>query len=258
MISITQNNNRKLNIFARITAVFLALLFWQVLAVFLDEVILMVSPIQVIYRLWQFIFEIRFWSSIFWSSVRIAIGFMLGLFIGLFLGIIAGKFRIIEILIAPYVISIKTIPVASFIIIALLWLNNSGLPILISFLMTLPIVYGNVLNGFKDTNKKLLSMANCFDLNMYKKYIYIFLPQLKSYVISATQTSIGMAWKSGIAAEVIGLADGSMGENLYEAKIYLETADLFAWTLTIVLVSLLFEMIFVFLIKTFYRWIEKL
>lgn len=258
MISIMQDNNKKINIFVKITAVFLALLFWQAISMILNEVILMVSPIQVIKRLIEFMLEMNFWKSISWSLSRIAIGFILGLFSGILLGIFAGKFKPIEIMISPYIVSIKTVPVASFIIIALLWLNNSRLSILISFLMAFPIIYSNVLNGFKNTDEKLLSMAKSFKLSTYKKYIYIYLPQLKTYIISSAEASIGMAWKSGIAAEVIGLPDGSMGEKLYEAKIYLETSDLFAWTLAIVLVSLLSEKIFIFIIRLFYRWLERL
>ena len=72
----------------------------------------------------------------------------------------------------------------------------------------------------------------------------IYLPQVLPYFRSAVSLAVGLCWKAGAAAEVIGLPAGTVGENLYNAKVYFQTPDLFAWTAVIVAVSLVFEKLF--------------
>ena len=110
--------------------------------------------------------------------------------------------------------------------------------------MVLPIVYVNTIAGLASTDPKLLEMARVFHMPALKKVRYIYVPALMPYLVSGCKTALGMSWKSGIAAEVIGLPSGSLGERLYTAKVYFQTEDLFAWTAVIVAVSLIFERLF--------------
>ena len=123
--------------------------------------------------------------------------------------------------------------------------------------MVLPIVYFNVLEGMKSTDRKLLEMAEVFAIPWGRRMRYLYLPQVKPFLLSACRTALGISWKAGIAAEVIGIPDGSIGERLYEAKIYLDTADLFAWTLVIVLLSALFEKLFLWGMKKGFARLES-
>jgi NitT/TauT family transport system permease protein len=156
----------------------------------------------------------------------------------------------------PFMVAIKSVPVASFIILCLIWLSSKSLPTFISFLMVLPIVYTNMLQGIKSTDNKLLEMAAVFQVGWLKRMKYIHLPQLKPYLISASSVSIGLSWKAGTAAEVIGIPDGSIGEKLYEAKVYLSSGDLFAWTVVIIVVSISFEKLFLFLLNRLFTKVE--
>ena len=124
--------------------------------------------------------------------------------------------------------------------------------------MVLPIVYTNVLEGIRHLDPKLTEMAAVFRVPWRRRFLYIWLPQLKPYIFSACRLSLGLAWKAGIAAEIIGIPDGSIGEMLYQAKVYYNTADLFAWTIVIVAVSVIFEKAVLFIIGRIYRGIEKL
>ena len=153
---------------------------------------------------------------------------------------------------------IKATPVASFIILCLIWLNVQNLSIFISFLMVIPIIYTNILQGLLATEEKLLEMAEVFKLSWGKQFVYIYLPQLRPYLLSACSLSLGIAWKSGVAAEVIGIPNGSIGEMLYEAKLYLDSPQLFAWTAVIIVVSIAFEKMFMLLLKRFYKRLEAL
>ena len=143
-----------------------------------------------------------------------------------------------EVLLRPLMLTIKSIPVASFIILALMWLRSAGnLAVFISFLMVLPVVYTNTLAGIRETDARLLEMAAVFRVPPAKRVRYLYVPAALPYFRSACTVGLGLCWKSGVAAEVIGMPSGSIGEKLYQAKVYLETPDLFCWTLTIVLLS---------------------
>ena len=177
---------------------------------------------------------------------------------GTLLAVASYRNRLAEVFLWPYMSVIKATPVASFIILCLIWLTSSSLPVFISFLMALPIIYTNMLAGFKSTDKKLLQMADIFRFSFRKKLIYIYLPNIKTHFISACSVALGLTWKAGVAAEIIGIPDGSMGEMLYNAKLYLATADLFSWTVTIVCVSILFEKLFMKLIHKLFERLEDL
>lgn len=154
----------------------------------------------------------------------------LGLGFGLGLGALAGRFPLFEILFRPWAVMIKSIPVASFIIICLIWMSSARLSIFISFLMVLPIIYTNVLQSIRSVDGQLLEAVKVFHLSWPRRLLYLWLPQLKPYLLSACTVSLGISWKAGIAAEIIGIPTGSIGRMFYDAKVYFNTVDLFAWT----------------------------
>lgn len=238
-------------------AILLALLFWQIGAAMLNQSILLVAPTDVAGRLVTLIGEADFMRAVAFSCVRIVGGYLIALAVGCALAVVAGRSRAVEMMLWPYVHTIKSVPVASFIILCLIWLSSRSLSVFIAFLMVLPIVYTNMLQGIQSTDIKLLEMADIFRMSGYRKLKYIHLPHLKPYVMSACSVSIGLSWKAGIAAEVIGIPSGSIGEKLYEAKVYLNSADLFAWTFVILLVSVVFEKVFLYLLSWGYRRLER-
>ena len=218
--------------------------------------ILLVSPWTVAVRLFQLIFERDFWPTVLFSILRISAGFSLGFLLGTLLAVAAGRSGLTETLLWPYVTGVKSVPVASFII-SLIWLKNSQLAVFISFLMVFPVIYSNVLQGIKSTDPALLEMASLYRVPWKRKLFYIYIPAIRPYLLSACSVSLGMSWKAGIAAEVIGVVRGSIGEKLYDAKIYFLTADLFAWTVMIVLISVIFEKTILFLIRRIFKRMES-
>ena len=216
------------------------------------------SPLRVLERLCGLVREPQFYAAVGFSFVRIVAGFLLGLGCGTLLAVAASRWHLAEVLLWPYVTVIKTTPVASVIILCLIWLDSSSLPVFISFLMVLPIVYANMLEGIRQTDQKLLEMAKLFRVGAGRRLLYIYLPQLRPYLITACSVALGLSWKAGIAAEVIGIPDGSIGERLYEAKVYLNSADLFAWTVVIIAVSIAFEKLFLWLLRAGYRRLEQM
>lgn len=223
----------------------------------LNQHLLLASPLQVCARLISLFREPGTWRVLLFSAVRISLGFLLGFIAGTVLAVLAGKVQWVEILLWPFVVSIKSIPVASFIIISLIFFTSRQLSVFISFLMVFPVIYSNALQGVRATDEKMMEMAKVFRLSWGKRLKFIHLPALKPFLFSACSVALGLSWKSGIAAEVIGIPDGSIGEMLYQAKIYFDTADLFAWTVIIVLVSQTFEKLFLLLLRKAYEKLEK-
>ena len=244
-------------------SVALALILWQAGATLFGRYMgmggfLVATPVTVIKRLASLLVSAGFWRRVWFSFYRILAGFIAALIVGTLLAMAAGTHPVIETLLWPYVTVVKTTPVASFIILCLLWVGSVNLSAVISFLMVLPIVYANLLEGIRSTDKRLLEMADVFRVGWARRALYIFIPHLKPYIASACAVALGTTWKAGIAAEVIGIPGGSIGEMLYEAKVYLSAADLFSWTVVIIIISVGFEKLFMALLRKAYAAVEAM
>lgn len=251
--SVKKNNVR----FKALSVVF-AVFIWEIVAIIVDNKILVAGPGEVFVSLIKIVTEAGFLKTILFSFKRIVEGFMIAFGLGIVLSVIAARYKFVEILLWPYVTLIKTVPVASFIIISLIWLSGEKLATFISFLMVFPLIYSNVLNGIKSVDSNLVEMAKVFGVSWVKRIIYIYAPGVKSYLVSACSVALGTAWKAGIAAEVIGIVKNSIGEKLYESKIYFMISELFAWTVVIVVLSVLFEKLFLALLNFLYKELCKL
>ena len=218
----------------RALAVAFWLVVWQVAAVAVGSRIILVGPAEVATRLAELAGTQEFWGAVGVSLTRIAAGFVLAVVSGIALAAAAGRWRAVRTLVAPLVGAVKAAPVASFVILVLIWVPSRRLSVIISFLMAMPIVYTNVLEG-------MLEMADVFGVRGLRRAATVYASEVAPYLRAGVSLAVGLSWKSGIAAEVIGLPDPSIGINLYESKVYLDTPDLFAWTLAIVLLSVAIE-----------------
>ena len=241
---------------ARFLAAFLALAVWQGAAALMDNPVLLVGPVQVLERLLRLAGEKGFWSAVWFTFSRITLGFLLGFAAALLLAAAAAACPLAETLIRPYMAAVKTVPVASFVVIALLWLSSRRLGTFIAFLMVLPVLYSNFLEGIRAADGKLLEMAKVFRMPLTRRIRCIYAPAMEPYVNAACGAALGLCWKAGVAAELIGVSRGSMGGRMYEAKIYLETADLFAWTVMVVAVSVCFEKLVRGILARLFRMLE--
>lgn len=223
---------------------FFWLIIWQLAALLIDNSILMAGPWEVIQAFFHLMPEKSFWLSIAHSFGKISAGFLLAFFGGILIGWLAFLHPVFGEFLAPVISFMKSVPVASFVILALIWMGSGRLSSLITFLVVFPVIYVNTIAGLKNTDKDLLEMAQVFSIKGWRKGRCLYWPALLPYLNSSCKTALGMSWKSGIAAEVIGVPEETIGEQLYLSKIYLNTAELFAWTLVIILVSAGFEHLF--------------
>ena len=234
--------------FQRLGAAAFWLAVWQCAAMAVGQEVFLVSPVQAGYTLLQLLPQAEFWQRVGFSSGRILLGFGLGVAVSIVLAVAAQAWHTADVLLAPVLQLVKATPVASFIILALVWVRGASLSVLISFLMVLPVLYGAVRTGLESADPQLLEMARVFRVPLGRRLRGIYLPQVMPYFRTAVSLGLGLCWKAGAAAEIIGLPAGSMGERLYTAKVYFQTADLFAWTVTIVAVSVVFERLFLALV----------
>lgn len=155
----------------------------------------------------------------------------------------ASRSRGLAALLDPPLLLIRSTPIASLTILILMWVGARNLSVIVSFMMVLPVVYLNTLAGLRAVDPGLREMAEVFRFSFMKRLRYLILPTVFPYFRAAVSAGLGFCWKSGVAAEVIGIPGNSIGEKLYLAKIYLNTGELFAWTVVIILISYLFERI---------------
>lgn len=236
-------------IITTIVCITLWLGIWYAVSAAVDKEIFLPSPYAVGKALTELAASPDFYMSILISARGILSGFLIGIAGGIILSVLSFCCGYLETFINIPIRIIRAVPVASFVILALLWLKSSALSVLISAMMVLPIIYSSVLSALKQTDRKMLEFAEVYRLSALKKIRYIYIPSIISPLTAAASVAIGFAWKSGIAAEIIGLISGSIGNELYKAKLYLETARLFAWTICIIAVSVLCEKIITALLK---------
>lgn len=251
--STTRDKNTRLSPALRLGAVAVWLLLWQLASIAVGLPLLLPSPLAVLLRLGQLCTGADFWLTVASSLLRILLGFLLGVLFGTALAGLCWRFRLIDVLARPLLGVLKSTPVASFIILALVWVKTTWLATVISFIMVLPLIYANVREGIDSADRQLLEMAQVFRLSRRKTFRYCYLPAILPFFLSAISSALGFAWKSGIAAEVLGRPARAIGSQIYDSKIYLETPDLFAWTLVVILLSVLLERLAV----RFVRWAGK-
>lgn len=214
---------------------------WQITATAAHNSILIASPAEVVKKLFELLGESETYSVLVRSFGHILAGFFAAIATGIVLAAAAQMSGVVYELVTPLMRLIKSVPVASFIIMALLWISSKNLSILISFMIVLPVVYTNIYTGIGSADIKLLEMAEVFEMPLYKRLRYIYVPAVYPHFMSAVSVGMGFCLKSGIAAEVIGIPNGTVGSRLYEAKLYIMTGELFAWTILIVFISAALE-----------------
>ena len=210
---------------------------WRLASMAVGSRIVLVGPAEVACRLAELVLEADFWVSVGLSLGRVATGFGLAVVAGVALAAWASRSRVVEGLLAPLVGAVKATPVASFVVLLLMWVSSRRLSVAVSFLMAFPILYTNVLAGVRQTDPALLEMADVFGVSDWARVRTVYAAQVAPYLRAGLSLAMGLSWKSGIAAEVIGLPAPSIGIHLYDAKVYLDTPDLLAWTVVIVALS---------------------
>lgn len=217
------------------------ILVWQGVYLLVGKEILIPSPLSVGKRLIEFCGEWEFWLSVGTSLFRVLSGLIIGTVLGIVIAVLTARSSLLKTLFSPVLHIIKATPVASFIILAILWLSVENVPIFTAMLIVLPAVWANIEKGILSVDPMLIQMGKAFGLSKSAVFFRITVPSVKPFFTAAMNSAVGMAWKAGIAAEVICPYKNSIGSALHDSKIYFETVDTFAWTAAVIVLSVFFE-----------------
>lgn len=242
----------------RIGVVLFWLAIWEFVSLCLSQPLFLPSPIVVIKTTGILLVKGESWIYILTSLSHILFGLLSGIFLATLLAICAFRNSFFSDLIRPLILVMKSVPVASLIILLLFYLKTGMVSTVIVLLIVLPIFYTNLLEGLVNMSPELNEMATVFRIPLMKKIRGIYLPQLLPFVVASSKVCLGLSWKAGVAAEVIAVLGGTIGAQLYLSKVYLEAPLLFSWTLIILLLSFSMEKIIISVIKLAFSCLEEL
>ncbi len=214
---------------------------WWVVAAIFNKPLLLPTPLETIKALGALAATGEFYLTVLLSLARILCGILLALIGGTLMALLTVKSALCHHLFSPLLALFKATPVASVIFLILLWVGRDNVPLWIAFMMAFPIVWSNVREGLLQTDEQLVEMAKLFTVPKGRALLKLHLPALAPYFLSACRSAIALAWKAGIAAEVLCVPTRSIGRAIYEGKTYLMTEELFAWTFLVVIISVLIE-----------------
>ncbi|MDR0951871.1 MAG: ABC transporter permease subunit [Oscillospiraceae bacterium] len=227
---------------------------WQIASMLVGERLFLPYPGEVLATLWGLLGDSTFYSTLGFSFARLALGFFAALIMGSLLAYAAYKISFVETLLRPLMALAKAAPAATFTMLLLIFFGSRNISAPVVFIMVLPLFYSNLLTGAQSVDPELFEAAAVFGMLPTDRFRFIYLPYVTPFFLSSCEVGWGMSWKAGVSAEVIAITAGSVGGAIYDAKITLETADLFAYTLVVIIISLLLEK----LTRTLICYIEKL
>lgn len=224
-----------------VTAILFWIAVWHFAAVRVGKSILLPTPAETVKVLVSLASESAFWQICFSSVRSIFVGAVVGVFAGIAIAVLSYLSPIVKYLFSPVMSLIKATPIASFIILFLVWIGKDVIPFWIALMMVAPIVASNFLEGLENIDPQLKEVMTVYGFNFQKRWRMLYRYSLLPYLNSSLKSGIALAWKAGIAAEVLCTPDNTVGQMLYESKLYMETESLFAWTLTVIAISFVLE-----------------
>lgn len=224
---------------------------WFVAAKIIDLEVILPSPFTVFGRIGELSLTSEFYAVCFNSLIRVLLGIASGVLIGTVCAIITSSVPFLDLLLSPAISTVKSVPVASFIILLMLWVDKDHLPAIITFLIVFPLAWANISTGIKTAPTELLELSGVYRFGIFKKIIHIYIPSLIPFFISTAKSALGLAWKAGIAAEVLAVPALAIGSEIYKSKTFLETTDLFAWTVVTLLLSVAVEYVIGSMLSSF-------
>lgn len=213
------------------------LVLWQLAAYIVHSQLLLPGPIAVCLRVAELGISLEFWASVVTTLTRVAAGFMLAFALGLLLGAASVRWQIVADALRPPLAVLKATPIVCVIVLLLMWASSRGVPIIASFVVAFPPTYFATLEGLNNRDERMGELFEVFRSRASIRLCAHVWPEIVPYLSAASETSCSMALKAGVAAELIGSPLGSVGERIYQAKLLLETTDVLAWTLVVVVLA---------------------
>lgn len=237
-----------------ILSILIMVLVWYLLALSLGKEYILPTPAATVKELLVIVSSKNFWPDVLATVSRGILGFLISLLMGMLLGLLAGFSKAVFWLLQPWVTVIRSTPVMSVIILAIIWFHSDVVPMMVTLLMLFPIIYGNVVAGIRNVDTDLLEMARMYKVKSWRIVVELYLPSILPYLLAGASTAMGIAWKVIIAAEILSQPALAIGSRLMLAKINFATAQVFAWTVIAIIISFIFEYLLKVLEKNLKAW----
>lgn len=222
---------------------------WVLVAGLVAQPLILPGPGAVVVAMLRLVCDAGTWAILAGSGARILGGLALAAVCGGVLAGISSRSRAFAHLVAPALSFVKATPVACVVVLLLIWLGSARVSIAAVFLMALPGVYFSLVEGLTQADKPLEQMFRLHGVRGWRLFCAHTWREVLPFALSCARAVIGMSWKAGVAAELIGMAAGTVGERIYQAKLLIETADLLAWTVLVVAASWACERVLVWLLR---------
>ena len=231
-------------------AILFWIIVWLVISLIINQKFILPMPHHVLVAFFELVKTPTFWTSTLFSLYRVVLGVAASFAIGCLTAYVISKSKVADALISPLLSIIKATPVACFIVIIWVWVSDtSHLPTFIASLIVIPIVCSNVLQGISSIDKELIEVARAYKFSPLKRLKSLYLPSVAPFILSSLRSSLGMAWKASVAAEMIVLAKNSIGKEIYNTKLYsMDEATVFAWTIVVIVLSVILEKLVIYLL----------
>lgn len=219
----------------------LILMLWQVLSLAFGRFIVP-EPLDTLWRLCNLLQQADSYEHILMTALRVLTGFSVALLIAVPWGMAAGRFSWIEAFSNPGISLLKSIPVVSIIIIVLFFFGSKLMPIVISLLVVVPIVYTNTLTGMKNMDVKLVQMTRIYGVGRWMQIKELYFKGILPYLFAGFEIGLGVAFKAVIAGEVISPPRYGIGASIWNAKLYIDLEGALAWTALALILSFILEL----------------
>ena len=238
-------------------AILVILVGWHLSAILIHLPLILPTPGQAMRQVIALVATFDFWHHLGATLGRGFLGFGLALLLGLIIGIAAGEHQTIHAFFRPLIILLRSTPVMSIIILALIWFSHDNVPVFVAFLMAFPIVVQNIIEGIRSVDNQLIEMVRTYRVCYKYQLTRLYLPSLLPFLTAGISSGLGITWKVLIAAEVLAYPAWGIGAQMDTARVYLQTDKVFAWTLVVIALGLFFDYLLDYLLKLpFAAWKE--
>ena len=224
-----------------IAGIFLFFLVWEVISLIAGSEQIFPSPATTLVSLVKIFGREGFWASFLLTILRGLSGFLISLVLAFMIGIPAGLSRTFYLMVSPFIVTMRSVPVISLILLAIIWLGNENVPVFIALLTMFPIMVTNIIDGIKNVDRNLLEMGRVYGIKQSSKIKEISIPSILPFLFSGISSALGFGWRAIIIGEVLSQPKYGIGTEMQNAQIYLEVSELIAWTLLAVIISYIFE-----------------
>lgn len=225
-------------------AVALWLALWQAASLAVRQQLILPGPVDVAVALAGLVGTAAFWAKVGFSALRIIGATIASYAVAIALALASARWRLVRVVARPPLVAVKSTPVVCVVVLLLIWLGSANVSVAAVFLMALPGLYFPMLEGLDHVNEARRELFDLHGVRGVARSLGLVWPEVLPYLCAASETVVGMGWKAGVAAELIGVPDGSIGERIYQAKLLLETPDLFAWTIAVIALAAVCERVF--------------